>query len=256
MDLRPMRPRALILLLTVARFLALPSLGAPPALLNQAVQTLIADQDHWAYTQTTQRFDKDGKPMAGATIECYDPSRPFDDQWRLVSYQGRLPTDSDVAAWRRQKLKQIKLHDEQALGNFLDLERATLATESATQATYLVPLRKDAPSKRFPADKLQVFMDVDKTNHYLTGFSVQPRDSFRVDMLLKVEAGRVDGRLDTVQPNYAPTLVWLKGAGSGHLCGLIKVGRGAELTYSDFRRVRPYNGRFGVKIGDLKALDF
>ena len=251
-----MRPRLLAVLLATARFLAVPSLAAPPALLNQAVQTLIADQDHWAYTQTTQRFDKAGQPVAGATVERYDPSRPFDDQWELVSYQGRLPTDSEVATWRKQKVKQIRHHAEQSLGNFLDLEHATLATESTAKATYLVPLRKDAPSKRFPADKLQVFMDVDKANHYLTAFSVQPRNAFRVDLLLKVEAGRVDGRLDTVQPNYAPTLVWLKGAGSGHLCGLIKVGMGAETRYSDFRRVRPYNGRFGVKIGDLQVLDF
>jgi hypothetical protein len=244
----------LAVFLSISRLLTVPSLGAPPAVLNQAIQKLLADQDHWAYTQTVQRFDKNGNPIAGTTIERYDPSRPYNDQWELVSYQGHLPTDADVATWRRQKFKQIREHEQNSFGNFLDLDHATLAGESATTATFLVPMQD--PSKRLPADKLQVFMDVDKTQNVLTAFSVQPRDTFTLSLVLKVDSGRIDGRLNTVQPNYAPTLVWLKAAASGRFCGLIKIGRGAEVRYSDFRRVRPYSDRFEVIIRDLRVLDF
>jgi hypothetical protein len=74
--------------------------------------------------------------------------------------------------------------------------------------------------------------------------------------VLKVESGRVDGRLDVINQNYAPALTWVKGDGQGRLLGLFRIGMGAEQTYSDFRRVKPYNDRFAVKIGDIKALDF
>jgi hypothetical protein len=226
-----------------------------PALLDQAVKKLIADENHWAFTQTTQRFDKDGKAAGGPTVERFDPSKPFDQEWQLLAYEGRTPKESELSYWQRQKQRALRRREEKSLGDVLDLEHATLAGETTATATFLVPIMEGA-SKRFPADQLEVFMDVNKAQRALTAFSVQPRGVFRMAVVLKVESGRVDGRLAVVKPNYAPTLVWLKGAGEGHLFGLIKVGMGAEVNFSDFQRVRPYNDRFEVKIGDVKALNF
>ena len=226
-----------------------------PVLLDQAVKKLIADENHWAFTQKTQRFDKSGKVAGGLTVERFDPSKPLDQEWQLLSFEGRTPRSSELSSWQRQKERELKRREEKSLGDVLDLEHATLAGETTKTSTYLVPIMEGA-SKRFPADQIEVFMDVDKKQRALTAFSVQPRGVFRMAVVLKVESGRVDGRLDVVKPNYPPTLVWLKGAGEGHLFGLIKVGMGAEVNFSNFERVRPYNDRFEVKIGDIKALNF
>ena len=244
--------RACILLLLLS-----PVLGraAAPALLHDAIQKLIADDDHWAYTQSTQRFDRRGKPEGGLTVERYDPSQPTERQWQLLQFRGHAPTEWELTSWQSQKEKTMKHHGEKTLGDVLDLDHAGLASETAAVATFLVPIMKDA-SKRFPADKLEVFMLVDKTQRALASFSLRPKAPFRIAGVMKVESGEVDGRLEVVQAQYAPTLVWARGSGAARILGFIPYGMGAEVNYTAFRRVSPYNDRFEVKIGDIKALNF
>ena len=243
------------LLAAIFLLTALLARAETPALLSEAMQKLIANEHHWAFTQKTQRFDKAGKPEGGLFVEHYDPSQPYERQWQLVKYDGRQPTSWETSSWRRKKLKEVARREEKSLGDVLDLGHATLANETDKAATFLVPVEKNA-SRRFPADKIEVFMTVDKSRRALTAFSVQPREPFRVAGVMKLESGRVDGRLDVVKENYAPALTWIKGAGRLRVLGLFHVGMGAELSYSDFERVRPYNDRFSVQIGDVKALNF
>jgi hypothetical protein len=226
-----------------------------PVPLEEAIQKLIHDQDHWAYTQQTQLFDKAGKPNGGPTVERYDPSLPFDQQWQLLQFSGHVPTGDELAGWRRTKEKEMKHHGEKTLGDLLDLDHAALFAHAPDRDTFLVPLFKNATT-RFPADKVEVFMDVDPARHTLTSFSVRPKQPFRIAGIFRVDSGQFDGRLEVIQPKYAPALVWAKGNGSGHVLGLFKVGMGAELNFSGFKRVLPFNDRFEVKIGDVKALNF
>jgi hypothetical protein len=226
-----------------------------PALLSRAIQKLIADEDHWAYTQTTQRFNKSGKPDGGPTVERYDPSKPLEQEWQLIRYAGHVPSELEMRIWQRQKDKAMKHHGEKTLGDVLDLGHAMLVAETPASATFLVPILKDA-SNRFPADKLEVFMSVDKQLGALTSFSLRPRQPFRFAGVVRVESGDLEGRLDIVKENTTPALVWWKGSGRLRILGLIPFGIGREASYADFKRVTPYNDRFEVKIGDVKALNF
>jgi hypothetical protein len=149
----------------------------------------------------------------------------------------------------------LKRRQEKSFGDYLDLPHARPTSESAKSVTYLVPLVK-AASKRWPLDKIQVFMEVDKSLHALIAFRIQPREPFRVVGIFKLDSGYVEGRLEAVQPAFAPALVWWKGSGSGHVLGIFRVGMGSEANYTAFRRVKPYADRFDVKIGDVKALNF
>lgn len=224
-----------------------------PPLLSQAIQKLMADDDHWAYTRTTQKFDKEGKPKGGQTIERYDPSQPFAQQWTLLQYQGHSPTEANSTAWRAKKEKETKFREGKTLADYLDLDHATVVQETDTSATFLVPLVKEA-IKRLPADKVEIFIAVDKGRGAMTGYWAQPRQPFRVAGVLKLVSGRIDGRLEVIQEKYAPVLTYWRADGSLRALGLIKFGLGEERRFSDFKRVKPYNERFDVKIGDLKAL--
>jgi hypothetical protein len=226
-----------------------------PPLLDDAIQKLIADVDHWAYTVTTQAYDKSGHPSGGPTVERYDPSRPYAQAWTLFRFEGRLPTDAERNAWRRAKERDLKRRQEKSFGDYLDLVHARPTSESAKSVTYLVPLVK-AASKRWPLDKIQVFMEVDRSAHALVAFRIQPREPFRIAGVFKLDSGYVEGRLEAVQPKFAPALVWWRGSGSGHVLGIFRLGMGSEANYSAFRRVKPYADRFDVKIGDVKALNF
>jgi len=244
--------RFLFLLLLLSPALA--RAEAPP-LLNAAIQKLIADDDHWAYTQSTQRYDRSGRPEGGLTVERYDPSLPIGQQWVLLQWNGHEPSAAELDSWRAQKDRSMRHHGEKTLGDVLDLDHAAPAGETAAVETFLVPILKGA-SRRFPADKLEVFMRVDKASRALVSFSLRPKEQFRIAGIVKLLSAEVDGRLEVVQANYAPALVWARGSGTARVLGLIRIGMGAEVTYTGFRRVRPYNDRFEVKIGDVKALDF
>ena len=234
---------------------ALPLRAATPALLSQAIQKLIADEDHWAFTQTTLKFDKSGKTKGGPLVERYDPSKPVGQEWQLIKYSGHAPSDLEMRIWHYQKGKAMKHHGEKTLGDVLDLDHAVPASETPGSAMFLVPILKGA-SDRFPADKLQVFMSVDKRLGALTSFSLRPKEPFRFAGVVKVVSGDLEGRLDVVQDNTTPALVWWKGSGNLRIMGLIPIGIGREASYADFKRVTPFNDRFEVKIGDIKALNF
>ncbi len=234
---------------------AIPLRAETPGLLDQAIRKLIADEDHWAFTQSTLRFDRSGKPEGGPTVERYDPSKPIGQEWQLIKYAGHSPSELDMRIWHYQKGKAMKHHGEKTLGDVLDLNHAALAAETPALATFLVPILKGA-SDRFPADKLEVFMAVDKRLGALTSFSLRPREPFRYAGVVKVVSGDLEGRLDVVKENTTPALVWWKGSGRLRIMGFIPFGIAREASYADFRRVTPYSDRFEVKIGDIKALNF
>ena len=128
------RAFAIALLLTVV-----PLRAETPALLSRAIQKLIADEDHWAYTQTTRRFDQSGRPSGGQMVERYDPSRPIDEQWQLLEFAGHAPSPLELRIWQRDKEKAMKHHGEKTLGDVLDLDHATLDAQTPASATFLVP---------------------------------------------------------------------------------------------------------------------
>lgn len=203
-----------------------------PALLEHAIQTVTVEEDHWAYTRTTLRLDSNGQPCGGATIERYNPAVPLNEQWGLVRYQGRIPTESDVYAWRRQKLNEMKAHDESSFAALLDLDHATLISETETIATFRVPFQN-----------LDAFLRIDRTHQVLTIYSIRPRTASRAAAPLTDDGDQIEGRLESVDSAFPPTLVSLKTAQT------------AEVTFSGFRRVRPYNDRFAVNIGQLRSVD-
>jgi len=226
-----------------------------PPLLQDAITRLIAENDHWAYTVTIQRLDKNGHPTGGLVVERYDPSQPYDHEWTLITYDGHGPSASETLTWQGQKRKEMKRKEERPYVDMLDLDNARYEGENAKETTFYVPLEKDAVH-RVPADMIEVFMSVDKVRHTLMGFSMRPKQPFRVAGLFKVESGELDARFDVVQADHPPALVWVRGSGTGRVLGFFRMGMGRELTYADFKRVKPYADHFAVKIGDVKALNF
>jgi hypothetical protein len=66
----------------------------------------------------------------------------------------------------------------------------------------------------------------------------------------------LDAVFAVVDPAYAAQPSQIKVEGSGKVAWVFRVGGRAELAWSEVTRVKPYKDRFGVEIGDVKALDF
>lgn len=228
--------------------------GEVPALLDAALQKLQADENRWAYTQTTQVYDRKGKADGGVTVERFDPSLPYDQQWTLLQEDGRTPTGREQRAWRKRKDKEMKRRDEKALGEVMDLERAREVERYDGQVIFEVPLQPGA-SKRLPAEKFAVLMAVDEASCTLSEFMLKTVDSFRALGVAKVDRIEIKADFATVDPAYAPQPRRIVASAAGRLL-FFRMGAAAEMTWGDFKRVKPYDERFDVQIGELKVFGF
>ena len=81
------------------------------------------------------------------------------------------------------------------------------------------------------------------------------RGSFRAKLIVKVKSG--EGTLDfaVINPKYPPTLTAISGDASASVF-FISVGGELELKRTELKHVKPFDERFEVQIGTLKAIDF
>ena len=82
------------------------------------------------------------------------------------------------------------------------------------------------------------------------------RDNFRVGlMLVNVKEG--DAVLDfaDVRPDAGPAMTAIAAGGAVSIA-FVPVSRRYEVARTEFKRVTPYDERFGVKLGPLKTIDF
>jgi len=245
---------ALFLLWTVSLTMG----EAMPAPVEAAVGKLIADTDRWAYTQETRLYSLKGKPEEGATVERFDPSKAEADQWSLLLYKGRIPSESDRRSWGRQKQREVKRR-ERPLGEIIDFERASLSSENEATWTYRVPIKPSA-SRRLPSEKFFVVLQVGKTRGEVERVTVRTDEKFRLSgvsgLAVRVDRAEFDAQFKVVDELYAAQPSSITAEGSVRIAWLFRAGGRAEVAWKEFARVKPYRDRYDVKIGDVKALDF
>lgn len=227
-------------------------LAGAPAPLAAAIRNYGTDANRWAYTQEGINYDDKGK-VKDVKILRFDPSKHYDEQWTLLSDDGKVPTERQQKKFRRQRADREK-KGRQALGELLDLKKATVVEETDTSLTYEVPLSAEN-NTRLPPGKFQVFVRIDKASEALSLVDVKLRDSFRVALVAKIKSGGARIEFLKVAPEYSPVMVAVAVEGQASVL-LVPVGGRAKMTRTDYKRVTPYDERFNVKIGPLKALDF
>lgn len=236
-----------------------PATAAELATLTEALEKTAADLRRWAYTESRVIRDEKGKVKSDVVIR-YDPSKPYAEQWTPIRINGKSPSASDVKKYRQQGERAEKrdqnpsASQRRSLGELIDLHSAVVTDESAATMTFEVPLKKDG-NDRFPPEKFQVLARINPTTRALENISVRLRGSFRSKILLKVKSG--DGTLDfaVINPKYPPTLTSITGDASASVL-FISVGGELDLKRTDLKHVKPFDERFEVQIGTLKAIDF
>ena len=255
-----MRPFHTLLL---AALLATPLCAEPPPLLEDALLKVAQDRGRWAYTQADQIRNGQDK-VVDSTVVRFDPSKPYAEQYAPLEIQGHAPTKADLEKYRQRGLQRGRSLEKaeaagkpapgRTLGDVVDLAHATVAAEDAVTITYEVPLRADN-NERFPPDKFQVLVRVNKAQRALEHVSVHLRAPIRYALVLKVKSGEVDVDFATVSPKHNPAMTTIKGGGAVSVL-FVPVTRSGEMVRSDFKHVLPFDQRFNVEIGPTKALDF
>jgi len=262
----------LVLVLGSAGFGAETPRAATPedqALLKTALKNTEQDIDRWAYTETSTTTQSRGR-QKGATIVRFDPSKPYAEQYTPQLIDGKAPTKRQLEEYRQRGEKRGERVARAAANADLppserpaasatdgrtqpDLEHAYVVSDDASHVTYQVVLKGNGREK-VPLDKLEVLVRVDKVRRVLENISAGLTEPVRVKVIAKVNHADMDVNFTAIDPQYAPVITTLHGTGDGSAF-FIKVEVRTDRTRTDFQRVKPYDERFEVKVGALKALD-
>jgi hypothetical protein len=266
----------LVLALGVARGAAKDNVSAPPSstarpatpaelsLLSDVLHKTAGDFHRWAYTEHRIMRDDKGRVKSEMLLR-FDPSKPYAEQWTPIKIDGKEPGDRDKAKFRRRGEKSapsdkiVETPDpdnrrRRTLGELIDVSKSSIASETATHLVFEVPLLK-VGNERFPPEKFLVLARLKKQGGSLENVAVRLRESFRSKLVVKVKSG--EGSLDFAQvdPKYPPTLVAIEGDAVASVL-FVSIGGSMELKRTELKHVKPYDERFDVQIGSLKAIDF
>jgi hypothetical protein len=255
--------------------------------LADALRAYARDAQRWAYTQRFSEFRRDGS-VERTWMARFDPSQHYDVQWTLLERDGRTEvTESQQKSFRKRRLKRDQ--NQRSLGEVLDLRNAVLLAEPpprrtparapaagaaspapdpaspapapdpvaapADELVYEVPLLP-LPDSRFPPEKFQVLVRVAREGNRLRTVEALLRDNFRVGlMLVNVKEGDAVLDFTDVRPDTGPAMTAIAAGGAVSIA-FVPVSRRYEVARTEFKRVTPYDERFGVKLGPLKTIDF
>jgi hypothetical protein len=225
-----------------------------PIPLSEAISKLKAEHNRWAFTMKVTELAQDpsSKPPS-LRVERFDPSLAPDKQWELLSVDDKPPSEKDLKRWQKQKKRQSQSKDDR-LGNLIDLEQAKLSLERPDAYVYEVPLKKGG-SNRLPPEKIQLLLTVSKPAHDLQHLSLKTREAFRVYLFIKITGASAEVDFASVDDTHPPQPAFMTGEAAASMF-FKSVGGHLQIVWNDYKRVKPWDERFEVKLGELKALDF
>jgi len=204
--------------------------AAVPGLAREAFANMPQVTGEWAFTRT--REDNDG-----TRVERFDPM--VEPQWRLVSVDGREPTDTELEAYAQEVEERLARQEGRPGDNdFAGLaadEGWELIEEDDERATWRFRPAAGATDREGMAEHLRGEMTILKSIPYVESFRLYNDEPFRAKVIAKIE--RFSTRIEMIRLDrnaYMPVRVTTAVRGSAAL-GLKTIERDVLLTYSDFR---------------------
>jgi hypothetical protein len=245
--------------------------AAAPSLLLEALKKTGEEADRWAYTETSAEKDRNGH-SDGETVVRFDPSKPYAEQFTPLKIDGKPPTAKQLKEFRKRGEKRGEELERDSTagqsaeenespgiaingqGAVVDLEKAKVIHDAGGSITYEIPLRKDG-RRGLPVEKFQLTIRVNQERRELESAAVRLLAPWRVMLVARINTGVLNVEFTTVDAKFPPVLTSLTGDMAVSVF-FLKQGGTFEQKRTDFQHVKPFNERFGVKIGPLKALPF
>ena len=217
-----------------AAFLKLPAATEEQRqMFSEALGKIGADEDRWAYTQTSHSIED-----KHVTVMRVDPSKPDAERCTLLKVDGKRPTADDIKLWRDQgRDSSAALGELPPISSLVDGEDVRVVADERAAVVFELPLR--AKNKEFPADRFQALFRVNKASRAFEDITVKLREAVRVAGVVKLTEAGMTVRFQTFDPAFAPQPVLLRGGGAVRVL-LIKFSRDFEATRTDFSRVEPF----------------
>ena len=229
-------------------------------LLTHALEQTAGDMRRWAYTETRLVRDEKGKVKSDVVVR-FDPSKPYPEQWTPITINQKPPTAKDLEKYRKMGVRAQKAAENpekdprrKSLGEVIVLAKSRVASETAGQIVFEVPLKKD-DNIRFPPEKFEVLVRINKPARALEHIAVRLRGSFRAKLIVNVKKGGGTLEFGAPDPRHPPTLLAVNGDASASVL-FVSIGGEIDLKRTELKHVKPYDERFDVQIGTLKTIDF
>lgn len=243
--------------------------GEIPALLADAIAKEQESEGKWAYTEEEITRSPKGA-VKNTVVFRYDPSKPYAEQYTPLSSNGKPPSKKIMKEYRErgeaEAAARQKLYEQRAagkdeaprieLGNttgLLSLATATLQQEDERSATYAIPVENEKTGQRMEA--IHVRIRVNKQSRGLENIQLGIKGPFRVKLIAKVQSVTIAADYQPVGAGHPPQ-VYAVTVDAAVSVFFKNVGERIEVRRSGFERVKPYDERFKVKMGPLKAIGF
>lgn len=248
--------RRLLLVFSVSAVLGITAQGAIPALLKEAVDNWSEGKDDLAFTQKTRLLHDDGK-LKEERLERYDPSLPDAQRWKLLSVDGKEPTNAQRENIEVRRNKKPRKKAAKPLEQYFDLQNATKNEETAEHVRYNVAVRPET-ARLISVEKITVELTVDKKTKTIERVTAGLDEPMRIAMgVAKITDVDLDVRFEEEEKPKAKAkkeessnTVADPATGTAEV-KLSKFGNRAEYSWSDFKRVTRYQG--GGAAGDAAS---
>jgi hypothetical protein len=245
--------------------------AATPSLLGDAFNKLMDNQGRWAYTQTQEIGGLTAK-LGRETVLKVDPSKAYTEQFKPIKIEGEPPTREKLEEFRGigERVARRRLRDERESDghtgdelrirlNFRtvtpDLEHATVVAEDVRSVTYGVPLRTTDSGGGSAFGLFQATARVNKQRREFEHVTFRQQEPMRVELVARVSDAQIECEFKPVDPNF-PAVITKETQRATVRILFVKRVLSFEMERNGFRRVAPYDERFGVKFGPIRTIQF
>lgn len=190
--------------------------------------------EKWAFTETVDKEED-------ATVATYDPDRPGDELWMLISVDGLDPTDKEIADFREMKAKRREAREESEDGGRLTIGNmvrpGSLELIEETDEYWLFgysPVADSEDDEKFMR-AIDGTLQVVKDGHYVAWIRMKNRETVKPGKGVKLET--FDTRLEFI-PAYEGGPVLPAGVQTevkGKAFVVVKFNEIEKIRYSDFQ---------------------
>jgi hypothetical protein len=202
-------------------------------LLTRAAEKWQTEANHWAFTVKVREI-QDGE-VREERVDRYDPSKPGEARWELLTVDGQAPTPERRLAWQKSKTRKHRKVPKM-LSDYFDFEHASATSATEGAVSYLVPLRSNR-AWLFPVEKVALTVTVNKGNYAIEEVKAGIDEPFRVALgLARIIDVDFDMKMNQRGVPVGPATS--KPDGLAHVV-IGRLGKRIEYTWSDFKRVTP-----------------
>ena len=137
----------------------------------------------------------------------------------------------------------------------MDPASIRICGEDEKTVSYAIGFRKEAMPAMLRNVPLQTILRIGKRTKSFERVDVITTEAFRLMLIAKIKAFSLSVDFSVVNPEFPPQMTAMRGTAEASVL-FRKVTGDFESRRSEHRRVKPYDERFEVKVGDLKVLDF